>query len=241
MTVWNCALALTVAVGIAGCGQTRTAGEKASPPAATGSDWQQDFGIPQRTLASTGRSEYFVLEPGFQIVLEGDGEKVEITVLQETKEVAGVTTRVVEEREWKDGKLVEVSRNFFALCANTQDVFYFGEEVDMYKNDAIVGHGGTWLAGAQNAKAGLIVPGRPRVGMKYYQEIAPDVAMDRAEVVSLSETLKTPAGTFSKCLKTREGTALKPSEKEFKTYAPGIGLIQDSDLLLTKHGFVAKQ
>ena len=69
---------------------------------------------------------------------------------------------------------------------------------------------------------------------------SPKVAMDRAEVISLNETLKTPAGTFDKCLKTQEGSALEPTEKEFKTYAPGIGLIQDEDLLLTRYGFIKK-
>jgi hypothetical protein len=159
-------------------------------------------------------------------------------VVDETKRATTVTTRVLEEREWKDDELVEVSRNFFAICPTTKDVFYFGEEVDDYKDGEVVSHGGAWLAGEQGAKAGLIMPGDPKVGMKYYQEIAPDVALDRAEIVSLDETLDTPAGAFSNSLKTQEGNALNPSEKEFKTYAPGIGLSQEESLLLVDYGFV---
>jgi hypothetical protein len=104
--------------------------------------WEQEFGISECELAPTGRSQYFILEPGFQLVLEGGSEKVAITVLDETKTITGVvdeaktattvTTRVVEEKEWKDDELVEVSRNFFAICPTTNDVFYFGEEVDDY-------------------------------------------------------------------------------------------------------------
>jgi hypothetical protein len=60
--------------------------------------------------------------------------------------------------------------------------------------------------------------------------------MDRAEIVSLKETCKTPAGTFSNCMKVEEGTALNFLEKEFKYYAPGVGLIQDEDLVLIKYG-----
>ena len=97
----------------------------------------------------------------------------------------------------------------------------------------MISHGGAWLAGENGAKAGLIMPGNPEVGMKYYQEIAADVALDRAEVVSLNEAVETPAGMFSNSLKTQEGTALNPNEKEFKAYAPGIGLIQEEVLLLT--------
>lgn len=203
--------------------------------------WQQDFKLSERQLVPTGRNDYFILEPGYQLTYESDDEKLVITVLDETKVVDGVTTRVVEEREWKDGKLVEVSRNFFAICKESKDVFYFGEEVDEYKNGKIISHGGAWLAGEKNAKAGLIMPGSPKVGMRYYQEIAPKIAMDRAEIISLYEKVKTPAGTFEKCLKIQEGSALNPGEKEFKQYATGIGLIQDADMFLVKYGFINKE
>lgn len=212
------------------------------------SSWQEEFGLSERNLSTTGRNQYFILEPGFQMTLEGktgffgkNYEKLVITVLNETKEVDGIMTRVVEEREWKNDELKEVSRNFFAICETTGDVFYFGEEVDMYKNGKVVNHKGAWLAGENGAKPGLIMPGDPKIGMKYYQEVAKGVAMDRAEIVNLDDKLETPAGLFSKCLKTKEGTALNYFEKEYKTYAPGIGLIQDQNLLLTNHGFIAKQ
>jgi hypothetical protein len=200
-------------------------------------DWQQEFGIASCNLVTTGRNQYFILEPGFQLVLEGGGTRLQVTVLDETKTVDGVNTRVVEEREWKGGKLHEVSRNYFALCEQTKDVFYFGEDVDYYENDKVVKHDGAWLAGKGN-KPGLMMPGTPKVGMKYYQEIAPGVAMDRAEIVSLDETCKTPAGTFSKCLKVKETSALEFFAKEYKYHAPEIGLVQDEDLVLVKHGFV---
>ena len=188
-------------------------------------------------LEPTGRNTYFVLEPGFQLVLEGGGGKLAITVLDETRTVAGVTTRVVEEREWKDDELFEVSRNFFAICPRTKDVFYFGEEVDDIEDGAIIGHSGAWLAGENGARAGLIMPGDPKLGMRYYQEVAPDVALDRAEIVSLDETVATPAGSFANSLKTEEGSALDPDEHEFKTYAPEIGLAVEEDMRLAAHGF----
>jgi hypothetical protein len=201
--------------------------------------WQTDFGLTERTLVPTGRNPYFILEPGYQLTLENENEKLVITVLDETREINGVVTRMVEEREWEDDELVEVSKNFFAICEHTQDVFYFGEEVDDYKNGQIVSHDGAWLAGQNGAQAGLIIPGKPKVGLRYYQEMAPDVAMDRAEVISLEVAYRTPARMFSRCLKIQEGTLLHPQEKEFKHYAPGIGLIQDEDLLLTEYGFAS--
>lgn len=219
-------------------GSASACGGQSSEEAFADPSWRKTFRIADCGLEPTGRNTYFVLEPGFQLVLEGGGGKLAITVLDETRTVAGVTTRVVEEREWKDDELFEVSRNFFAICPRTKDVFYFGEEVDDIEGGAIVGHSGAWLAGENGARAGLIMPGDPKVGMRYYQEIAPDVALDRAEVVSLDETVATPAASFTNALKTEEGSALDPDEHEFKTYAPEIGLAVEEDLRLAAHGFV---
>jgi hypothetical protein len=213
-------------------------GESWNSNAMDDSSWMKEFNLENRTLVPTERNEYFILEPGFQLFLEKKNEKLAITVLDETREITGITTRVVEEREWKYGRLYEVSRNFFAIDEKTKDVFYFGEEVDFYKNGKVIGHRGAWLAGVEGATAGLIMPGKLELGMKYYQEVAPEKAMDRAEIIDLDYELETPAGTFTKCLKTKEGSALKLWEKEYKSYAAGIGLIQDQYLLLTSYGFI---
>ena len=208
------------------------------PGSVLSAPWQDEFDVSECKLLTTGRNTYFIMEPGFQLLLKGDGEKVQITVLDQIKRVDGVDTRVVEEREWKNGRLVEVSRNYFAMCEASRDVFYFGEDVDFYKNGQVVKHDGSWLAGVDGNKAGLIMAGTPQLEMRYYQEIAPGVAMDRAEIVSLTETCDTPAGRFENCLKVKEGTALNFLEVEHKYYAPNIGLIQDADLILTRFGVV---
>ena len=74
----------------------------------------------------------------------------------------------------------------------------------------------------------------------YYQEIAPKRAMDRAEIVSLSETMETPAGKFTNVLKTMETTPLEPGEKEAKYYAAGVGLLMDGPMKLVRHGSAKK-
>jgi len=205
--------------------------------------FQDSFDLENRDFASKGRNKYFILEPGYQLVLEGkEGEhtvQLVITVLDETKKIGSVETRVVEERETEDGKLIEISRNFFAICKQTKSVFYFGEEVDIYKEGKLVAHEGAWIHGKNNARAGMMMPGEPILGARYYQEVAPKVAMDRAQIVNVSTTLKTPAGKFKGCLKVQEENPLD-NEKEFKIHAPGIGLVQDEDLLLVKYGFVNK-
>ncbi len=197
------------------------------------------FAEAQGGWTSVGRNPYFVLEPGWQLVLEGeeDGEaaRLTITVLDQTRTVAGVETRVVEEREEADGELVEVSRNYMAISSLTGALGYFGEEVDIYEDGRVVKHDGAWLAGEAGARFGLLLPGSPRVGARFYQEVAPGAALDRAEITGLSATLVTPAGRFEGCLQVRESSALERGS-EVKLHAPGIGLVQEEHLRLVRYG-----
>ena len=193
------------------------------------------------SFTTTGRNTYFILEPGYQLTLEGieknDTTVLIITVLNETKKIGTIETRVVEENESVNGKTVEISRNFFAFCKQTGSVFYFGEEVDIYKNGKIINHDGAWAAEGNN-KAGIGLPGLFLLGSRYYQEIAPGIAMDRAEIISINEMLETPAGKYTNVLKIEETTPLEPKDISYKFYAPGIGLIKDGALLLKKYGFI---
>ena len=198
------------------------------------------FDVRRESFASSGRNEFVVLEPGYQLTLEGDNQgklaRLVITVLEKTKTVDGVETRVVEERESLADQLVEVSRNYFAIDKNSKDVYYFGEEVDIYKNGKITSHDGAWESGKNGAHYGLFMPGGPRTGQKFYQELAPTVAMDRCEVVGMRETMKVPAGTFDNCARIQETTPLEPATKEQKVYARGVGLLSDGVMKLVKYG-----
>ena len=212
-----------------------------SEPANPGADgWQADFPVAKQDFASSGRNPYFILEPGYVLQLEGGGVTLLITVLNETRMVDGVETRVVEERESEDGKLLEVSRNYFAIHKPTNDVYYFGEDVDFYKDGRVTGHEGSWYSGVDGARFGLLMAGQPAAGAKHYQEIAPGVALDRARNVSLTETVRTPAGEFKDCLKVEESNPLESDSKEFKYYAPGVGMVQSEDLKLVKYGTGAR-
>src|SRR6059036_2894165 len=197
-------------------------------------DWTSRFVMEGDELVSIGRNPYFILEPGYQLVLEGGGTQLIITVLNETKMVDGVETRVVEERETKNGQLIEVARNYFAISKRTNDVFYFGEDVDMYKDGKVVNHDGSWLSGVNGSKFGLMMPGRVLMHSRYYQEVAPNIAMDRATIVSVTETVKTPAGEFKNCVKVKETSPLTRFTTEYKYYAPGIGMVSDGSMNLVK-------
>ena len=131
------------------------------------STWKDDFPIDQLTMVSEGKNPYWRLNPGRYVVLgsiDSDGsEIVVITVLDETEIVGVVETRVIEEREFKAGELVEVSRNFFAMDKKSKDVYYFGEDVDDYEGGKVVNHRGEWRPGTGGARAGLYMPGKPAV------------------------------------------------------------------------------
>jgi len=198
-----------------------------------------------------GGNAFFMLKPGRQLYLSnvrcvqaGECEELEevwITVTNQIRKInlsidgrrQQVWTRTVEERETEDGELKEVSRNYFADCLNTHDVYYFGEEVDDYEDGVIVGHGGAWLAGKHGAMPGIIMPDQAfLLGARYFQEIAPGVAMDRAEHLAMNLEVEVPAGVFQNCVEVRETTPLNPDEESRKIYCPGVGLVIDADLEL---------
>jgi hypothetical protein len=211
-----------------------------------GEDFTTDFRLEDCSFSAKGRNPYFSLEPGYQLVLEGEDEgetvRLVVTVLgdKEAVKLDGVPKakpRVVEEREWADDELVEVSRNFFSICDQTNDIFYFGEDVDIYEDGEVVSHDGAWRAGQNGALPGLIMPNTYLLGSRYFQEIAPGVALDQAEHVAMGLEVSVPAGTFSNCVEVRETTPLEPGSESIKRYCPNVGLVFDDGVELVDFGF----
>lgn len=194
------------------------------------------FRIQDCEFSAFGENPYFNLRPGSRRVYRGteNGQTVGTvaTVLASTRiirlpNIGRVTTAILEERHTEDGTLVEVSKNFFAVCEETRDVFYFGEQVDIFNPDGTVTHEGAWLAGRNGAKPGIIMPGTFLLGARYFNEVAPDVAMDRDENIEMDLDVVTPAGMFRGCVKVLETTPLEPGAESEKTYCPGVGLVVD--------------
>lgn len=208
-------------------------------------EFTTDFRLEECKFSTEAKNPHFILQPGYQLILEGedDGEQVRvvITVLNKTKKInlsgiGEITTRVVQERESVDGELVEISRNFFAQCNRTNDIYYFGEEVDIYEDGEIVSHDGAWEAGKNGAVPGIIMPGTFLLGSRYFQERAPGVALDRAEHILMGLSINTPAGNFTRCVEVLETTPLEPGHESVKRYCPGVGLIFDSGIELVDFG-----
>jgi hypothetical protein len=149
--------------------------------------------------------------------------------------IDGVTTRVVEDRESHDGSLAELTRDYYAIDSVTNDVYYFGEDVDVYRNGKVVDHEGSWMSGVKNAKFGLMMPAKPAVGQRFYQEQAPGIGMDRAEIKSVNSSLTTPAGKFTNVVYVVENSPLEVGTSK-KWYAAGVGPVKDDDMVLVKFG-----
>lgn len=74
------------------------------------------------------------------------------------------------------------------------------------------------------------MPAHPVVGATYQQEFYKGHAEDRFKILSLSDTVKIPAGTFKNTMLTAEWTPLEPTVRGGKIYARGIGNIREFDL-----------
>ena len=112
--------------------------------------WTSSFNMESCNFSSTGTNPYFILQPGYQLVFTGveDGEplNVTVTVSNETKDFGnGVLARAVEERtiNSETSDLKEITKDYFAICEQTNSVFYFGEDVNNYEDGKLVDHEGS--------------------------------------------------------------------------------------------------
>jgi hypothetical protein len=176
---------------------------------------------------------YFPLKPGTVFVYEGTtgGSKVhsEFAVTGNTVQILGVTTVEVHDTVLTDGELTEDTLDWFAQDRNG-NVWYFGENTEELTGGRPFSLDGTFTAGIDGAKAGIVMKAHPAPTDFYRQEFALDNAEDYASVASLGETVSVPAGTFSGVLRTHETTPLEPDLMEDKWYAPGVGNVLTRDL-----------
>jgi len=197
-------------------------------------EWRKSFPVDKKDLGTPVDNPYFLLTPTARLHYQHGKVKLTRTVVNVSKTVDSVAVAMVEDREERDGKLVEVSWDFYAMDKTTQDVYYFGEDVNNYEAGKGVSHEGSWLSGVGGASIGLIMPGEPKVGDKFYEELGPNTGMDRAEIVGTNEKVKTPAGTFEHCVHVKETSPKEKGMVDHKWYAPGVGLVKDNDLVLVK-------
>jgi hypothetical protein len=182
-------------------------------------------------FTTTIDNEYFPLKPGTTFVHEGGKEHSEMSVTSETKKVMGVECVVVDHKEWEGDKLIEKTYDWFAQDKEG-NVWYFGEDTKEYEDGKVVSTKGSWEAGVDGAKPGIIMQAHPKVGQTYRQEYYKGEAEDMAKVQSLNDSVTVPYGSFDHVLVTKEWTPLEPSYHEHKYYARGVGHVYGGGLEL---------
>jgi hypothetical protein len=197
-------------------------------PAALSARNLPDFPPDPNDFVAEIDNPYLAFERGKVFRYEGeteDGlETIVVEVTNDTKAILGVNTTVVHDQAYLDGELIEDTIDWYAQDKDG-NVWYFGEDSKEIEDGVVVSTEGSWEAGVDGAMPGILMLAHPKIGTKYQQEFAEGVAEDMAMVLSLSKSVEVPYGSFEGCLKTQEWTALAPGAREFKFYAPGVGLV----------------
>ena len=182
--------------------------------------------IDPASFSSTVNNPYFTLTPGTTYTYKShDDEGTEInkvTVTDQTKKVMGVTTRVVWDRVWLDGELIEETYDWYAQDKEG-NVWYFGEDSKEHKKGKVASTKGSWEAGVKGAQPGIVMQAQPVPGEPYRQEYLKGEAEDMGQVLSVQETVKVPAGTYENCVKTKDWSALETGNIEHKYYSKEAG------------------
>jgi len=175
---------------------------------------------------------YFPLTPGTTFIYEGQTaegfEHDEFAVTRNTKVIQGVTCVEVHDTVTLDGELTEDTLDWFAQDTDG-NVWYFGENTHELEDGLITTIDGTFMAGVNGDKPGIVMKAHPAIGDFYRQEFSLANAEDFAETISLTETVTVLAGTFHNCLKSQETTPLETNLLEHKFYAMGVGNVLTVD------------
>lgn len=221
-----------------------------------------------------GGNRYFPLTVGnrwvYESTFEDDGgeevtETITVRVLENeqspgthaTKEIEGVTCMVVNDLVVEDGEVIEDTGDWYARDVFTDDIWYCGElardfetiQGDMPPLPELVSIDGSFKAGRDGDRPGILVRATPQVGEVYRQEFSLGNAEDVAQVLSTTyvfggetddpesldymvpgELANRFCSTASPCQVTRDLTALEPDVQERKYWAQDIGVFLEVNL-----------
>lgn len=180
--------------------------------------------------ASENPNAYFPLVIGTTHVYEAEDEVIVVTVTDETREILGVETTAVRDVVMdEEGETIEDTIDWFAQDV-AGNVWYFGEIAKNFEDGHLTDVDGSFVAGREGAKPGIVMFASPRVGVTYRQEYALGEAEDAGEVLSLAGDESVEAAACEgRCVVTRDYNPLEPGSEENKYYAPSVGLILEVD------------
>jgi hypothetical protein len=200
----------------------------AEPPIDPGDGGEYQVTVEPADFVTGIDNQWLPFTPGSRWVYESVGgeevERIEVVVLEETREVMGVPATVVRDTVTVDGELVEDTFDWYAQDTEG-NVWYMGEETAEYENGEVVSTAGAWEAGVDGALPGIAMLADPAVGEAYRQEYYPGEAEDMAEVVGVGVSEEMADRAFDDLVVIEEWTPLEAEVIEEKSYARGVGVV----------------
>jgi hypothetical protein len=198
-------------------------------------------------------NEWFPMQPGTYWAYEGsfvdeDGDRLErrleFTVTDLTKEIAGVRTVVAWIVDYNDGEIVEKEIAFYAQD-NDGNIWYFGEHPEEYEDGNFI-DAPTWIAGQQDARPGVKMKAKPQLGTSsYFQGWGPAVEWsDYAQIDQMGQKTCVPVDCYEDVLIIAESSLGEKGAFQLKHYARGVGEVRvgwrgtdtsQEDLQLVEH------
>jgi len=168
---------------------------------------------------------WFPLAPGTTLTYEGtkdDKRAVRVSaVTSKTKVIEGVTCVVVEDKVSLGGSPAERALAYYAQDLQG-NVWIFGEDSQEIEHGRVVKNE-SWQAGVDGALPSFFMEAAPAIGHSFAHEYT----NNDFEVVSLSESVKVPYGSFTDALLTKEWSPEEPDVLTHKYYVRGLGEVRD--------------
>jgi hypothetical protein len=199
----------------------------------------------------TNPNLYFPLKVGNKWKYQSPGETNTVEVLNQTKSIEGVQCIVFRDKVFRDGQLAESTDDWFTQALN-KNVWYCGEEVKDYetfegdnpRRPELVSIDGSFKAGRDGDKAGIIFLASPKKGDVYLEEFSLANAEDVTVILSKSysfghsaeldkfvpQQLAQRMCSAGDCVVTKNFSLLEPDVIERKYYARGIGVFLEVEL-----------
>ncbi len=238
------ALAVTLALTIAGCGSDNaltgtgnetagagsetTANSSPAPVVDPGDGGNYQPHLDPANFVDVVDNPYLPFKPGMMWVYEGESEgeaeRTEVVVTSARRDIEGISATVVRDTVSAGGRVAEDTYDWYAQDKDG-NVWYLGEDTTAYEEDGTTSNEGSWEYGVDGALPGIVMLANPTVGDSYRQEYYEGHAEDVAEVMQVGETKKIGIGEYTDVVVTKDWNPLDPEIIENKYFAPGVGLI----------------
>jgi hypothetical protein len=178
-----------------------------------------------RNFVVPGKNALLSLTPGKQTVRKGllnvGHRRVEhvrvYTITDVVKKIDGVPARAVLDQDFDAGEVAEQAIDYLA-ADKLGNIWYFGSYTESYEGGRFVNQLDSWLAGVRGAQPGILVPARPRVGMRFFRDRIQGEEADIGRVLKTNGSTCVPYGCFKKVVILEE-----PGGDEWKYYVAGVG------------------